>query len=127
MSKPLITLMFFALAGVYGCAGSLATADGERLRISSAAFADYAERVFRLQNEVLDELAFSLAERPDDIALLNAEEMLLEACADINEVAVRRQRGGGVRPLRDMEAAQSVPACESAAVMASEAVRSRGF
>ena len=127
MSKPLIILVFFSLAAVSGCAGTLATASGERLRISSAEFAEYAEEVFRLQNEVLDELAFALDEGPDDIGLLNAEERVLEACSEINEVAVRRQRGGGVRPLRDMEAARTVPACEAAAVMASETIRSRGL
>jgi hypothetical protein len=127
MSKPLIILYFFALAAICGCAGSLATGDGERLRISSAEFAEYAQDVFRLQNQVLDELAFALDERPDDIGLQNAEETVLDACADINELAVRRQRGRGVRPLRDMEAARSVPACEAAAAMASEAIRSRGF
>ena len=127
MSKPLIFLLFLAAAVLSGCAGSLATADGERLRISSAEFADYAEQVFRLQNEVLDALAFALDDYPDDIGLLNAEEAVLEACVEINELAVRRQRGGGTRVVRDMRAAQGVPACDAAAVMASEVVRSRGL
>ncbi len=126
MSKSLTALLLLAAPGLAGCAGSLLTADGERLRLRSEAFAEYAEGVFRLQNEVLDALAFALDERPEDSALVAAEDHVLEACAALNGAALRRQRGDGTRPLRDLGAARSVPECEAAAAMAAEQLRARG-
>lgn len=118
MSKSLPGLLFLAAAGLTGCGGSLMTADGDQLRLRSDEFAAYAERVFRFQNEVLDALAFALDERPDDMGLVTAEDEVLRTCAGLNDIALRRQRGEGTRPLRDARTARSVPECETAAAEA---------
>ena len=94
----------------------MATADGERLRLASADFRQYVERVFREQNRVADELAFALeapgAERGE---LGGAEQRLLEACAGVNELATARRDGRSLGVRRSTASARSVPACERAA------------
>lgn len=111
------------LACLSGCAGSLITGAGEQLRIGSDEFAEYAQDVFRLQNEVLDGLAFALEDAPDNAALIAAEDAVLEACAGLNDIAVRRQRGEGTRLVRDARTARAVPECESAAATGALLVR----
>ena len=130
MSKSLSGLKFLTVAalaatGLTGCAVGVTTADGSRMGLRSAEFADYAEGVFRLQNEMLDALAFALEERPDDVALITAEDKVLDACAGLNDIAVRRQRGEGTRPLRDARAGRAMPQCEAAAVAAAKLLESR--
>lgn len=120
MSKTLTGLALPGLLCLSGCAGSLITGDGEQLRIGSAAFAEYAEQVFRDQNEVLDRLAFALDGHPENAALIAAEDQVLAACQGLNEIAVRQQRGEGIRPLRDARTARAVPVCEEAAAAAAE-------
>lgn len=120
-----LTAAGLAAACLVGCAVGVTTADGTRLELRSAEFADYAERVFRLQNEILDALAFALDELPDDAALVTAEDNVLDACAGLNDIAVRRQRGEGTRPLRDARAARVMPECEAAAAAAGELLASR--
>lgn len=114
-----------AAATLGGCAGTLMTTDGQRLRLRSEEFAQWAEDVFRLQNRVLDALAFALDAQPDAPELLQAEERVLDACADMNELARRRQRGAGTRVFEDLGAARSVPACEAAAAAAAQTLELR--
>ena len=121
----ILAALGLALTVSGGCAGSLTTPDGERMALRSDAFADYAERVFRLQNEVLDALAFALDARgDDDAALVAAEDRVLLSCAGLNDIAVRRQRGAGIRPVRDARTARGIPACESAAQSAADLLES---
>ena len=61
-------------------------------------------------------LAFALEDAPENAALLAAEDAVLDACAGLNDIAVRRQRGEGIRPLRDARTARAVPECEADAV-----------
>ena len=107
-----------------GCA-SVATADGQRLRLTSPEFSEYVERVFREQNGVADAAAFALeapgAERAE---LAAAEQQLLAACAGVNELATARrdQRRLGLRA--SASAARTVPECEAATrVLAAELAR----
>jgi hypothetical protein len=105
-----------ASAGLLGaCMAPVRTSDGERLRLRSDAFAAYAERVFRLQNDVLDALAFAIDAAPEDSSALMHEDAVLAACAGLNEIAVRRRDGGGTRPLQDAATARRLPECETAA------------
>ena len=104
-----LTLSFLA-----GCA-SISTADGERLRLASAEFREYVERVFREQNRVADEAAFALeAPAASRSELSGAEQRLLQACAGVNELATARrdQRRLGLR--ESARAARTVPECEAA-------------
>ncbi|MGD8324092.1 MAG: hypothetical protein PVF50_06970 [Gammaproteobacteria bacterium] len=119
MSKSLTGLTALTLAGLAGCAG-IVTADGTAMRPGSAAFTAYAERVFRLQNQVLDALAFALEAQPDEMTLIAAEDSVLRACAGLNEIAVRRQRGAAARVLRDARTARRIPECEAAAIAAAD-------
>lgn len=115
------TLLFAA-----GCA-TITTAGGEDLRISSDAFAMYAERVFRDQNRVASMLAFALADAEDPDgprarALSAAEDALLDACAGLNEVAARRRDGERPGVVRGWRAARAAPDCEHATAAAEAAL-----
>jgi hypothetical protein len=124
-SLKLLTIAGLAAGGLAGCAVGVTSADGTRMGLRSAEFAQYAEGVFRLQNEMLDALAFALEDHPDDAALIAAEDNVLDACAGLNDVAVRRQRGEGMRPLRGARAVRTMPECEAAAIAAAELLASR--
>ena len=106
------------LLALSGCA-AVPTADGQRLKLRSAEFRDYVERVFREQNRIADALAFALeVQGSPDAGLAAAEQQLLEACAGVNELATARrdQRRLGLRS--SVRAAKSVPDCERAALAA---------
>lgn len=126
---PLVFVLPAALAALAGCA-TVTTADGERMAVSSPEFRDYVEAVFRAQNSVASELAFALEDapvppvEPADVALAAAETRLLEECARLNEIAVRRRddERAGVR--RGLAAAREAPRCE-AATRAAEGVLAR--
>jgi len=103
-----------------GC--TITTPDGARLRAGQPAFAEYVERVFRLQNAVISELAFALDEAPLEsaryLALEAAEQTVLDACDGLNELATARQRGDERRGPGGLKAARSAPECERAALAA---------
>jgi hypothetical protein len=102
----------FALLILSGCA-AVPTADGQRLRLGSAEFREYVERVFREQNRVADAVAFALeAPSAQGVELAAVEQELLAACAGVNELATARrdQRRLGMRS--SVRAARSVPECE---------------
>jgi hypothetical protein len=108
-----------ALLLLTGCA-TIDTADGRRLRPTSAEFRAYVERVFREQNRVADELAFALegpgADQPlravDGTELAAAEQRLLDACAGLNELATTRRDGQRFGLRRGLNAARTVTECE---------------
>ena len=108
-ARPLIFLVIVCLSG---CA-AVPTADGEKLRITSAEFRDYVERVFREQNRVADEVAFALeAASSPSVDLEEAEQELLAACEGVHALATARrdQRRLGMRA--SVRAARTVPGCE---------------
>jgi hypothetical protein len=104
----------YALLFLGGCA-AVPTADGERLRLASPEFRAYVERVFRDQNRVADELAFALEAPGSNAELAAAEEVLLAACAGVNELATARRDEAELGIRASMRAARTVPACEEAA------------
>jgi hypothetical protein len=111
LARPVVVCTLVCLTG---CA-AVPTADGERLRLASAEFREYVERVFREQNRVADELAFELEAPGSPRADLAAgEQELLAACAGVNELATARrdQRRLGMRS--SVRAARTVPNCERA-------------
>lgn len=109
-----------ATLALNGCA-AVSTVDGQRLALTSPEFRAYVERVFREQNRVADELAFALEDAPR-AELAAAEQTLLEACAQVNELATARrdERRLGVR--RSATGARSVPECERATLAAARAL-----
>ena len=107
-------VVIFALAGLAGCA-AVPTADGEKLRLGSAEFRDYVERVFREQNRVADDVAFAL-EAPGSPSpeLAAAEQQLLAACEGVNELATTRRDERRLGMRASVRAAHTVPDCERA-------------
>lgn len=113
--------LLFALISA-GCA-SIETADGDALRMGSSEFREYAEQVFRLQNRVSDALAELLDGREGRAdatyaRLEAADDALFDACAGLNEVAVRRRDQQPRRLFADARVARTVPGCERAALAA---------
>lgn len=119
--------MWFTLfASLPACVATIQSADGTALRISSGAFRTYSERVFRLQNAVLADISLELDASigtdsdPGDADIVDGlesvESRVLDACSELNSIAVRRRDGGGVRPIADARAARSFPDCETAAL-----------
>ena len=113
-----------------GCAATITTADGRRLALSAPEFPAYVETVFREQNRVATELAFALEDAPEDGAaskrLSAAEDVLLAACADLNELATLRrdERRTGLK--LKLETAKSAPRCETATLEAKRALETVG-
>ena len=101
-----------------GCIATVETLDGGRHRISSDAFREYAESVFREQNRVASILVFRLEDEQLEDATMtrleDAEARLLAACSELNELAVRRRDREGRRLFADARAAKTVPECERA-------------
>ncbi len=111
--RPVMVVLTLTLTA---CAGHVMVADGRRIPVRSPEFRDYVDAVFRQQNRIGDELAFAL----DDAAteqpqLVAAEQLLLQACAGLNELAVAQRDGKKLSASRRLELARSVPACERAA------------
>ena len=106
------------VAGLQGCVSiTTYTHDGEKQTRSITEFRAYAERVFRRQNALGNEILFLL----DDLeqtdtelysAAIEAERRMLDACAPLNESAarVRADEKLGVRKGRKIAA--SVPVCD---------------
>jgi hypothetical protein len=112
----------FALGAVVaGCVG-VRTTDGERLALTSPAFRAYVERVFREQNRLADELAFAIEAGSAVASATAAEQLLLEACAGVNELATARRDGTRLGVERSADAARSVPQCEAASRAAEAAL-----
>lgn len=118
------------VAGLQGCVSiTTYTHDGEEQTRSIAEFRAYAERVFRRQNALGNEIIFLL----DDLeqtdaelysAVIEAERRMLDACAPLNESAAARVRADeklGVRKGRRIAA--SVPVCDWETDNAEEVIR----
>lgn len=94
------------------------------MRLKSDAYADYVERVFRLQSEVSTELAFLLAdEDPGSLRypqLADADDAVWSACLGINELAAEHQSGDRPAGPGALKRARGVPECERAASEASD-------
>ena len=116
MSKFRVLLLLLGAAPL-GCT-VVTTVGGERLRITSDAFQSYAEDVFRQQNSLATDIAFALEAEDlsaaDQTALAIAEDSLLGACADLNEVAARRRDQRARRIGAQALAARRIPDCEQA-------------
>jgi hypothetical protein len=113
-------------AAAAGCA-AVTTADGERLKLTSQAFADYAEQVFRAQNRVATDLAFALEDiepgDPRGEELADAEDALLTACDGLNAAAAAVRDDQRLAVRRRLEAAKRVPDCERATASAAALLR----
>ena len=98
-----------------GCATTITTMDGRTLRLNSLEFRDYFERVFREQNQVATTLAFAQdeASRIRYETLLQLEDALLEACADVNALAAARRDNRALGLRLQARMATTAPSCEA--------------
>ena len=81
------------MAMLPGCALSpVDLPDGHRVAVTSDAFRDYAEQVFRRQNRALDEL-IGLQQSVDGDEYFQPEQDIVEACSDLNRLAALRRDG----------------------------------
>jgi len=89
-----LVLALAALMGMLpGCALSpVDLPDGRRIAVTSDAFRDYAEQVFRRQNRALDEL-IELQQAVDGDQYFQPEQDIVEACSDLNRLAALRRDG----------------------------------
>lgn len=101
-------------ASLVGCA-TVTTTDGERLAMRSAEFQDYVERVFREQNRWATELLNAQEEAQGEryAQLIRAEDSLLAACSDLNELAAARRDERALGVIREAKLARSAPVCET--------------
>ncbi len=119
-----LVLLFVAV--VAGCATAVTTVDGRRLQISAPEFRAYVEGVFREQNRVATELGFALEDAAEGSAraqtLSAAEDGLLAACADLNELATLRRDDRRTGLGLKIDTANSAPRCEAATLAAKRAL-----
>ncbi len=89
--------------------------DGRTLALNSSEVREYVERVFREQNQAATALAFA----QDDASgtryetLLELEDVLLEACAGLNELAAARRDDRALGLRQQARMAATAPSCES--------------
>lgn len=89
LSRIKLMVIFAALAGGFsGCASVPANSGHD-------SFADYAESVFRHQNDVSSRLMMltESGQLPDSEVFDNTEEMMTDACHLLNEYAERESSG----------------------------------
>jgi len=113
----LVTTLRFSivsLALLAGCAATITAMDGRRLRLNSVDFRVYLEQVFREQNSVATALAFA----QDEVrgtgyeSLLQLEDVLLDACADLNALAAARRDNRALSLRERARMAATAPGCE---------------
>ena len=113
-----LTLLLSACLFAAGCTHVTVTEpDGQRVSRSSAEFRDYVADVFRLQNQVMDQLItdYSLEDGGDDLERDRAEQHMVEACRDLNDVAVAIGEGRSVSLVSKRRLVKSITACDYAA------------
>ena len=123
-------LLIPAVFSLVAACAPVTSLDGQRMPMRSDAFSEYVESVFRQQNDVATQLAFALDreefDSPSYVLLEAAELGLLEACAGLNDLAVRRRDGSSAGGLGAARAARRAPACEQAAVEAQAVIDGLG-
>jgi len=116
MLKSISVFVVLLMLIPIGCASTIETRDGERLKVGSQQFRDYALQVFKRNNSTLTGL-FDVLEQADDedaLRLELAEERMIEACETLNSAAAAtrdgKQLGAGI--LRTISS--SIRSCDEA-------------
>ncbi|MGR9090830.1 MAG: hypothetical protein ACU85U_09655 [Gammaproteobacteria bacterium] len=108
-----IPLVLCACAGV-----NTLNADGEPVRMSREAFAEYAEQTFRYHNRVVNDLitATSFGDEAvvEDMALLRAEERMAARCQPLNNMVTATIEGRELSYWAKIHLLESVPECADA-------------
>jgi len=114
--KILRSVSVFVAVFPGACATTIETLDGERVRVDSSQFRDYALGVFKRNNNTLTVL-FDVLEQVDDVDALRldqAEQRMIEACETLNSAAAAQRDGKklGVRMLRTISS--TIRPCDEA-------------
>ena len=109
------------LLGLSACAPVITTGDGERIRVSSADFREYAEQVFRTHNSVTTSMAYAIddleeANGSDEYReqLIDADDRMMQACAPLDEMVIARRDSRKVSVKEMVKTAELIPDCEAA-------------
>jgi hypothetical protein len=94
-------------------------ADGHHERMSKAEFKAYAERVFRRQNHVVDQLiradgGFGGQDVEPDARLLHAEEAMEDACRPLIDLVSAKAERRHMKLAEKLDMPSAAPACDSA-------------
>lgn len=111
------------------CAPYITAANGDRIRANSQEFRDYARQVFEMHNDAVTRIAYALDDLesdPDQIdrynGIVDADDRMMDACAELNNAAVARRDGKqlGLHELAGV--ASSIPDCERATTQATQLI-----
>ena len=93
-------------------------ADGEPVRMSRVAFAEYAEQTFRYHNRVVNDLitATSFGDESvlEDVGLVRAEERMAASCQPLNKMVSATIEGRELSYWAKIRLLESVPECAAA-------------
>ena len=98
------------------CVPLVETRDGRQLRVTSPAFKDYAEQVFRQQNSLSWALieALETADDPQIHQRLNQlETRLRQDCEAVNRLASARRQGESSSRAEQLALVRALPQCEA--------------
>lgn len=123
MDATRIIVCLLLLPCLQACGGRVTTVNGEDMWITSLAFQQYAEEVFRHQNQVGQELLDAQEANESGApgwgqSLSKAEDRLWDACLLLNDLAIAYQERRELDLWHQRQAAYSVSACEAATIEA---------
>ncbi len=117
------------LLALAGCAPYITAANGDRMRANSQEFRDYARQVFEMHNEAVTTIAYALDDLesdPDQIdrynGIVDADDRMMDACAELNQLAIARRDDKQVGLSELAGVASSIPDCERATAQATQLI-----
>ena len=115
-TKSLHGLFWVVLLAQTGCTANLLSIYGDK-GLTKDEFSKYVEDVFRFQNQLTCEVMLLDKDewRKDYNALLQAEQIMHQACQSLNEYADKEGTGERISLLLQRQVNKSVVTCEQAA------------
>ncbi len=111
------------------CAPDITAANGDRMRANSPEFRDYARQVFEMHNEAVTKIAYALDDLefdPDQIdrynGIVDADDRMMDACAELNKLAIARRDDKQLGLSELARVASSIPDCERATAQATQLI-----
>ena len=107
-----------------GCLGiAVRSPNDQHLFMSREEFAQYAERVFRYHNQVMNELIETTGQRREGSQLSTAEAKMIESCQPLNEAVSESLSGKSADFKTELKLADTVSACEEASRIVDNLIR----
>ena len=99
------------------------------MRANSQEFRTYARQVFEIHNEAVTKIAYALDDLesdPDQIdrynGIVDADDRMMDACAELNQLAIARRDDKQVGLSELAGVASSIPDCERATAQATQLI-----